>query len=90
MNSTDRREAGRLAALQQVWAVAATMIVVLHAEELVLNHSATPSLPFSPFRFLPLGAGVDLFFVISGFVIVYASRTYLLTSAGAGNSCAGG
>ena len=82
MNSTDRREAGRLAALQALRAVAATMIVVLHAEELVLNHSATHSLPFSPFRFLPLGTGVDLFFVISGFVIVYASRKLFATSGG--------
>lgn len=64
----------RLLALQALRAVAATMIVVLHAEELVLNHSAAHSLPFSPFRYLPLGVGVDLFFVISGFVIVFASR----------------
>jgi len=27
-----------------------------------------------PLSFLPLGAGVDLFFVISGFIIVYASE----------------
>ncbi|MCK1396143.1 acyltransferase [Bradyrhizobium sp. 1] len=54
-------------------AIAATMIVLLHAQELVLNYATTNSLAFTPLRHLPWGAGVDLFFVISGFVIVFAS-----------------
>jgi exopolysaccharide production protein ExoZ len=63
----------RLLAVQVLRAVAATMIVVLHAQGLIVVHAATHSGAFSPFKAIPLGAGVDLFFVISGFVIVYAS-----------------
>lgn len=67
-NRTDR-----LLSLQALRAIAATMIVVLHAQELIVVHAAAHSHAFSTFTAMPLGTGVDLFFVISGFVIVYAS-----------------
>lgn len=67
-------ETERLLAIQAIRAVAATMIVALHAQELVHLHATARSQPFSPLRGFPFGAGVDLFFVISGFVIVFASR----------------
>lgn len=65
----------RLDLLQIMRAAAAAMIVALHAHA---------NWEFSLFS-LPtakLGAGVDLFFVISGFVIVYASRPYFATRGG--------
>ncbi|CUX47053.1 acyltransferase [Agrobacterium fabrum] len=67
--------AQRLDVLQVMRAVAALMIVALHAQA---NWSFTP-LPIQMLRF---GAGVDLFFVISGFVIVYASQPYFAASGG--------
>lgn len=65
----------RLLALQALRAIAATMIVVLHAEELVAIHAAANQGSFSHLRAFPLGVGVDLFFVISGFVVAYASKS---------------
>jgi exopolysaccharide production protein ExoZ len=63
----------RLLALQALRAIAATMIVVLHAQGLVVLYAAAHSYRFSGIHVIPFGAGVDLFFVISGFVIVFAS-----------------
>lgn len=65
----------RLDMLQVLRAVAAIMVVVLHAQA----EWAFPFFSLSPAK---LGAGVDLFFVISGFVIVYASRPYFATPGG--------
>lgn len=67
--------AQRLDILQVMRAVAAVMIVALHAD---VNWQFT----LFPLRALRLGGGVDLFFVISGFVIVYASRPYFATAGG--------
>ena len=74
-------ESGRLLSLQALRAVAATLIVFLHAEEVVRLYAEAHGKAFSPPKILPLGVGVDLFFVISGFVIVFASRK-LFASAG--------
>lgn len=67
--------AQRLDVLQVMRAVAATMIVALHAD---VNWQFT----LFPLHLLRLGGGVDLFFVISGFVIVYASRPYFAAPGG--------
>jgi exopolysaccharide production protein ExoZ len=74
MSRIDGTETDRLAALQALRAVAATMIVVLHAETVVAKFTAAGLPHLSYLEALPLGTGVDLFFVISGFVIVYASQ----------------
>lgn len=65
----------RLDVVQLMRAVAAIMIVALHAG---VNWEFS-LLPIHTWR---LGAGVDLFFVISGFVIVYASRPYFAAAGG--------
>ncbi len=56
--------------IQWLRALAALLIVVHHALHEVAQLTRTPSLQ----GILPLEAGVDLFFVISGFVMVHSSR----------------
>lgn len=67
--------AQRLDILQMMRALAAIMIVALHAQ---VNWEFS----LVNLHLLRLGAGVDLFFVISGFVIVYASRPYFAAEGG--------
>jgi peptidoglycan/LPS O-acetylase OafA/YrhL len=64
----------QLFVIQILRAVAAIAIVILHSlhdvEGIYARMAGTFRMPYA----LPLAAGVDLFFVISGFVMVYASR----------------
>lgn len=64
----------RLDSIQLLRALAASMVVLLHAQVAVRVHAQRTGLPFDFFDAIPLGAGVDLFFAISGFIIVYASE----------------
>lgn len=82
MSNVRQGESERVLALVVLRAVAASLIVFLHAQELVRLYAEAHGRTFSPFKMLPLGAGVDLFFVISGFVIVYASRKLFATPGG--------
>ncbi len=70
------RSSGKFASIQCLRAVAAASIVLLHvmAEASSIAGLAGRSHPLEPIRFATLGAGVDLFFVISGFVMVHASQ----------------
>jgi peptidoglycan/LPS O-acetylase OafA/YrhL len=80
------RSNANISAIQFLRALAATAVVAFHVQFDIVNKISTPgSLPDS---FGQGAAGVDLFFVISGFVMVYsseslfgrpsASRTFLL------------
>ncbi|WP_375462543.1 acyltransferase family protein [uncultured Methylobacterium sp.] len=69
-----RAPARRLDAVQVLRAVAAGMVVLLHAQAVFALQGEARGLWMPQFTALPLGAGVDLFFVISGFIIVYASE----------------
>jgi len=63
----------RIGEIQWLRAVAALMVMVAHLQvEIALNHFgvAPNAVPTSPF---PFTAGVDIFFVISGFVMAHAS-----------------
>ena len=65
-----RSPAPRLDAIQWLRALAALAICIHHA----LHEAAQAAQVASLQGVLPLSAGVDLFFVISGFVMVHASR----------------
>jgi exopolysaccharide production protein ExoZ len=71
--SINRAASDKLFALQLLRAVAATGVVISHVRYDFLHHFGLPDgLP----GFINAGAaGVDLFFVISGFVMVYSSET---------------
>jgi len=68
-----RAASGKLFALQLLRAVAATAVVIAHVRYDFVHHLGLPrALP----GVLNAGSGgVDLFFVISGFVMVYSSET---------------
>lgn len=66
------RGSSRLVLVQALRAVAALFIVFVHAQFDARHFGGAEG--FNPVRSLPWEAGVDIFFVISGFVIVHATR----------------
>jgi len=73
----------KLPYIQVLRACAALSIVVLHAQYDAGLMAARLGWQFRPFQHIPWAAGVDVFFVISGFIIVHASRN-LFEAPGAG------
>ncbi len=59
--------------IQSLRALAALMVVVGHAQTEALVAALNQGSAFAPSHLLPWGAGVDLFFAISGFIMVVAS-----------------
>jgi exopolysaccharide production protein ExoZ len=64
----------QIASIQVLRALAALMVVFSHAQADTFDTANNAGLHFAGFHVLPLNAGVDLFFVISGFIMVYSSR----------------
>lgn len=64
---------GKLILLQGLRALAALMVVVHHAQNEVTILAGRTGTDFVPRHGLPWPAGVDVFFVISGFIIVHAA-----------------
>ena len=64
----------QIAAIQSLRAMAALMVVVGHCQTEATVAAARQGLAFAQWSILPWGAGVDLFFVISGFIMVVASE----------------
>lgn len=63
----------QIASIQALRAIAALMVAFGHLQREVLLMPAASQHGFTPFALGLTGFGVDLFFVISGFVMVYAS-----------------
>ena len=64
----------QIAVLQVLRAVAALTVVFGHAQHDALVSAMRAGQAFTRNHALPWGAGVDLFFVISGFIMVHASE----------------
>ena len=65
----------KLIPIQVLRAAAALAVVILHGQYEAGLLVAAGGGGFTPVRLLPWEAGVDVFFVISGFVMVFAART---------------
>jgi len=74
MGSTDAAPRGALASVQVLRGLAALTVALGHAQQAALQAAHDGGADFSRLNVLPWGAGVDLFFVISGFIMVYASE----------------
>lgn len=64
----------KLVLVQALRAFAALLVVVHHAQNEAAVLAGRAQVAFAPSTLLPWPAGVDVFFVISGFIIVHASR----------------
>ncbi|WP_283214515.1 acyltransferase family protein [Methylorubrum aminovorans] len=64
---------GKLVLVQGLRALAALMVVVHHAQNEAAILAGRTGADFIPRHWLPWPAGVDIFFVISGFIIVHAA-----------------
>jgi exopolysaccharide production protein ExoZ len=80
---TSAREASsKLVLIQVLRALAALAIVFYHAQYDAETLAARFSLAYQPSQLLPWPAGVDVFFVVSGFIMVYTSRKLFATPDG--------
>src|SRR5665213_384 len=75
----------QIGAIQILRAVAALMVVLSHAQNDALREAIANGYRFTRFELLPWDSGVDLFFVISGFIMVYSSQR-LFATPGAGGA----
>lgn len=74
----------QILSVQVLRGVAALTVVFGHAQHDAKMQSLKLGLGFERVHILPWGAGVDLFFVISGFIMVYASERLFAQPGAAG------
>nr|WP_255616674.1 acyltransferase [Microvirga puerhi] len=74
----------KLLHVQVLRALAALSVAFLHAQHDAVALAARTGRIFMPLDNLPWMAGVDVFFVISGFIMVYASRSLFGGAGGKG------
>lgn len=73
----------QLYGIQVLRALAALMVAVHHVQSDTGFLAGRVGVSFSPWKILPWDAGVDLFFVISGFIMVHASSGLFGQAGGA-------
>lgn len=78
-------KSGTLSSIQILRGIAALFIVIGHSQGAARELAALSGQLFIAWRPIPWGVGVDIFFVISGFIIFHASEKYEGRS-GAGKS----
>ncbi|WP_245410922.1 acyltransferase family protein [Microvirga flavescens] len=74
----------KLIHIQLLRALAALAVAFLHAQHDAADLAARLGFTFSPLDNFPWMAGVDVFFVISGFIMVYTSRDLFAAPSGRG------
>jgi peptidoglycan/LPS O-acetylase OafA/YrhL len=74
----------QILSIQALRAIAAGMVVFHHCQNDAGFTALGLGRPFERFSAMPWAAGVDLFFVISGFVMVFASEKFFAAPGGAG------
>lgn len=72
----------KLVHIQVLRALAALAVAFLHAQHDAAGLAARAGQSFPPLERFPWMAGVDIFFVISGFIMVYSSRSLFGTKGG--------
>lgn len=73
----------QIGSIQILRALAALMVVLAHAQDDALAEAMKAGVAFARTGLLPWVAGVDLFFVISGFIMVHASQRLFAAPGGA-------
>jgi exopolysaccharide production protein ExoZ len=73
---SELKKSGSISSIQILRGIAALFIVIGHSQGAAGELAALSGQTFSPLRSMPWGVGVDLFFVISGFIIFHSSRKY--------------
>jgi exopolysaccharide production protein ExoZ len=73
----------QLVSVQILRAIAALSVAIGHAQAFIAIPMEKQGQPFGWNFLLPWGAGVDLFFVISGFIMVYSSEKLFAAPGGA-------
>ena len=76
------KSAVRIDMVQVLRSVAASMVVFSHSQAAVAGLERARHGSFVRFTLLPWGGSVDLFFVISGFIMVYASQRLFAAPGG--------